>query len=215
MLTRIKLAATMTGYALVCWHCLQHPVASHARAPAARRAERSALALTPSRPTPAPAPAPTPPEIARTPPPPPPPPPAPSAVAPAPEEPLDTASSMQRALNRVIGDRTVLFAPGSDAIDPASFALLEDVAATLRRAPILWPVEVAGHTDDVGNPTANVDMSARRAAAVARFLADRGISYRRVQAIGRGASRPIADNATPDGRARNRRIEFKVIRSRR
>lgn len=214
MLTRIKLAATMTGYALVCWHCLRHQDVAHARAPAAPPTAHLALA-----------PAPPPAQPAQTPPPAPPAPavvaPTPAPVAepstapPAPEEALDTASSMQRALDRAIGDRTVLFAPGSDAVDPSSFALLEDVAATLRRAPVPWPLEVSGHTDDVGNPAGNVDMSARRAAAVARFLAGRGISYRRVQAIGRGASRPIADNATPDGRARNRRIEFKVIRARR
>jgi outer membrane protein OmpA-like peptidoglycan-associated protein len=216
LLTRIKLAATMTGYALVCWHCLHHTEAAHAHAPLTPHTDRLALAPALAR-TPAPAVAASPTPVAAAPiasaplaaPP------APPTAAPVAEAALDNVHGMQRALDAVIGDRTVEFATASDTIDPSSLALLEEIAALVTRAPVRWHLEVSGHTDDVGNPVVNVDMSARRAAAVAHFLAAHGISYRRMRTIGRGAERPLADNGTPEGRARNRRIEFKVIRPRR
>ncbi len=219
LLTRIKLAASMMGYALVCWHCLQHmdAVHAHAHAPLTPRTERLALApaaaqarapSVASNPTPVvPVPVASAPVAPTAPPPP--------TAEPAADATLDNVHGMQRALDAVIGDRTVEFATASDTIDPSSLALLEEMAALMTRAPVLWHLEISGHTDNVGNPVVNVDMSARRAAAVARFLAAHGISYRRMRAIGRGSERPLTDNGTAEGRARNRRIEFKVIRPRR
>ena len=72
-------------------------------------------------------------------------------------------------------------------------------------------VEISGHTDTDGDRDHNLDLSARRAEAVKRYLVDAGIDGARLQTRGAGPDEPIADNATKAGKAQNRRIEFKLI----
>jgi OOP family OmpA-OmpF porin len=71
-------------------------------------------------------------------------------------------------------------------------------------------VEIGGHTDNAGKPDANQKLSAKRAVAVMSYLISRGVSADRLSAVGYGDAQPIADNKTKEGRARNRRVEFKV-----
>jgi len=71
-------------------------------------------------------------------------------------------------------------------------------------------VRVVGHTDSSGDPAYNQRLSDRRARAVLEYLIARGVSRDRLEAAGRGESEPIADNATSDGRAQNRRVELNV-----
>ena len=206
MATRIKLVLSTSGYVLVCWHCLSHG----APAAAARRSTAvtaRALALRAAPPAVAAPSSPTPSfeatrDAAR---------PSVAGDAARNDAPIETALALQRAIDRVLVVRTIQFAPGSDQVARESLALVAEVAALLQRAP-RWRVEVAGHTDSIGDPDVNVDMSARRAAAVARLLAERGVAFRRIRVIGKGATRPVADNTNAEGRARNRRIQFTVIR---
>jgi outer membrane protein OmpA-like peptidoglycan-associated protein len=72
-------------------------------------------------------------------------------------------------------------------------------------------VEIAGHTDSLGDPQQNRQISQQRAEAVKKFLVDHGILGERLRAQGYGAAQPIAGNDTPDGRAKNRRVEFNPI----
>jgi outer membrane protein OmpA-like peptidoglycan-associated protein/Tol biopolymer transport system component len=72
-------------------------------------------------------------------------------------------------------------------------------------------IEISGHTDNVGNAAANKVLSENRAKSVMNYLIDKGINQKRLTAAGYGAEKPIADNNTPEGRAQNRRTEFKVI----
>ena len=71
-------------------------------------------------------------------------------------------------------------------------------------------IEIGGHTDSVGDETYNQSLSLRRAQAVAEYLRGKGVEPTRMRCLGYGASRPVADNGTEEGRARNRRIEFTV-----
>jgi OOP family OmpA-OmpF porin len=71
-------------------------------------------------------------------------------------------------------------------------------------------VVVEGHTDSVGSVPYNQKLSERRANAVRTYLVDHGIGARRVSAVGYGKLRPVASNATADGRAQNRRVELHV-----
>jgi outer membrane protein OmpA-like peptidoglycan-associated protein len=66
-----------------------------------------------------------------------------------------------------------------------------------------------GHTDNQGNKAKNKQLSADRAEAVKNFLVEKGISESRITTSGMGDSKPVASNKTPEGRAQNRRIEFK------
>jgi outer membrane protein OmpA-like peptidoglycan-associated protein len=72
-------------------------------------------------------------------------------------------------------------------------------------------IEISGHTDDVGKPEDNLDLSQRRADAVKNWFVSKGIDASRIETRGAGQSEPILDNKGPDGRQKNRRIEFKLI----
>jgi OmpA-OmpF porin, OOP family len=121
-----------------------------------------------------------------------------------------TAMELQRTLDRSLFGRTIEFDISSDVIKPASFPLLNEVVAALRQWPDLR-VEIQGHTDNAGNPVANQDLSARRAASVVRYLVNHGIATTKMVSRGFGQTRPIAPNTTIEGRQRNRRIQFQVV----
>jgi outer membrane protein OmpA-like peptidoglycan-associated protein len=72
-------------------------------------------------------------------------------------------------------------------------------------------LEIGGHTDDVGPPDQNVALSQRRAASVAAYMAAKGVDAARLTATGYGEADPLYPNDTDADRARNRRIEFKVL----
>jgi outer membrane protein OmpA-like peptidoglycan-associated protein len=101
----------------------------------------------------------------------------------------------------------VNFDTGKATIKPDSAQTLDDAAAALKMAADL-KVEVAGHTDNVGAPEANLKLSQERAQAVMAALVERGIPAARLTAKGYGQTAPIADNRTDDGRAKNRRVEL-------
>jgi outer membrane protein OmpA-like peptidoglycan-associated protein len=71
-------------------------------------------------------------------------------------------------------------------------------------------LRVEGHTDSTGSADYNQDLSERRAVSVRDFLAQQGIGGQRMVAVGYGLSRPVADNATREGRAKNRRVEIVI-----
>jgi len=73
-------------------------------------------------------------------------------------------------------------------------------------------VEISGHTDNVGSESYNVQLSGKRAQSVYNYLVDNGIDRSRLSIKGYGASRPVADNSTEEGRQQNRRIEFKLVK---
>ena len=99
----------------------------------------------------------------------------------------------------------ITFATGQATITPASDQVLSDVLAVLT-ANADWRLRIEGHTDNVGDKAANLKLSNARAAAVAAWLTGKGIDATRVSVAGLGDTQPVADNATEDGRARNRRV---------
>ncbi|MGA7799559.1 MAG: OmpA family protein, partial [Gammaproteobacteria bacterium] len=114
-------------------------------------------------------------------------------------------------VNLVVKD-DVLFAPGSAELRPAGRTVLSRLADLLGRDP--FRVSVEGYTDGTPIHTArfpsNWELSTARATMVTRFLIAHGVASSRLSAIGYGATRPRADNATPAGRARNRRVSLVV-----
>jgi outer membrane protein OmpA-like peptidoglycan-associated protein len=94
---------------------------------------------------------------------------------------------------------------------PESDATLDQLAGMLKEDPALT-VQVEGHTDAVASAAHNLDLSRRRAQAVVEALTRRGVGSQRLRPEGLGASRPVADNATAQGRALNRRVEVSVPR---
>lgn len=105
---------------------------------------------------------------------------------------------------------SISFATGSATIEPKLYPTLDKIASTLNEYPATT-VLITGHTDSVGDTDYNLDLSRRRATAVADYLMQRNVQRNRMMVEGRGEAEPIADNATEAGRAQNRRVEM-VIR---
>jgi outer membrane protein OmpA-like peptidoglycan-associated protein len=103
----------------------------------------------------------------------------------------------------------VTFAVNSTTISPSFQASLDKVASSLVQYPNSL-IDIYGHTDSTGSDSYNMDLSKRRADSVAAYLASRGVSASRMQAMGMGEGYPVADNTTAEGRALNRRVEIKV-----
>ena len=95
-------------------------------------------------------------------------------------------------------------------LTPESRTILDRVAESLKAWPDLR-VEIAGHTDSTGRVPHNLDLSRRRAEAVRDYLVRAGVRPSRLVAAGYGQGAPVADNGTPEGRARNRRVELTRI----
>src|SRR5215470_9396911 len=113
--------------------------------------------------------------------------------------------------DRVRLNGSVHFDYDKAVIKPDSFPLLDEVVGVLSKNPQLKHVRVEGHTDNKGTAPYNLDLSRRRAAAVVEYLVQHGIDRKRLLSAGYGFERPIADNATALGRAKNRRVEFKLL----
>ena len=105
----------------------------------------------------------------------------------------------------------VLFATGQATLLPIAEERLRQVAEALQESSD-GAIVVEGHTDSTGPKALNEDLSRRRAEAVRAYLVGRGVDADRIRAVGLGPSRPVAENATPEGRANNRRVEIVIER---
>ncbi|MEE9431747.1 MAG: OmpA family protein [Melioribacteraceae bacterium] len=103
----------------------------------------------------------------------------------------------------------VHFKFNSDELTSESTTILANAASVLSQYPNA-PIEIHGHTDSIGDEAYNKDLSLRRAISVKNYLASKGIAKSRMSTYGHGEGMPIDDNGTAYGRARNRRMEFKL-----
>ena len=133
---------------------------------------------------------------------------APATVRPAPATPTAESFVNLKAGETVIL-RRVAFAQSEYTLLPESYAELDKLVQALEANPT-FAVNIAGHTDNVGDKRLNQSLSEHRAKVVANYLTRRGIAATRITSEGYGGSRPIADNATEEQRAQNRRVEFSV-----
>jgi outer membrane protein OmpA-like peptidoglycan-associated protein len=106
----------------------------------------------------------------------------------------------------------VAFESNSADIAASSNSLLAEVADVLARNPQVQHVQVQGHTDNRGDPAANLELSQRRAEAVVQWLINAGVDASRLEAKGYGDTRPLVPNLTPANRARNRRVQFMITK---
>jgi len=119
-----------------------------------------------------------------------------------------TASNMLDALNREGHIALYInFDTGKSTIKPESKPIIEQIVQMLKSNPDL-KLSVEGHTDNVGNPKSNKTLSDDRAKAVVSAIVAQGIDAKRLSTAGYGQDKPIADNKTEEGRAKNRRVEL-------
>jgi OOP family OmpA-OmpF porin len=119
-----------------------------------------------------------------------------------------TANEMLEALNKDgFMALYINFDTGKSDIKPESQPIIAQIADLLKNNPSL-KLSIEGHTDNVGNPQSNKTLSEQRAKAVVAAVVSQGIDASRLSAVGWGQERPVADNRSEEGRAKNRRVEI-------
>ena len=126
------------------------------------------------------------------------------------------ASSLEAQLTeveqgKVIVLRNVLFKTASSEITPSSYAELDQLRKYLQSNPAV-EIEIAGHTDSVGDEGYNLKLSRERAEAIGKYLVEKGTEARRLTMKGYGKEAPVASNETLQGRQKNRRVEFRITK---
>jgi OOP family OmpA-OmpF porin len=122
---------------------------------------------------------------------------------------LRVVASEQGVLDAALANRIIEFESGKATLTESGKAILDQMSVALLKLKDK-KVEVIGHTDNSGSRAGNLSLSQARAEAVRAYVAARGVKPELISVSGEGPDRPVADNRTPDGKARNRRIEFKV-----
>ena len=115
----------------------------------------------------------------------------------------------QDKFKQLLKNNNIKFTSGKTTINKASYPLLTQLANTAAlcsRSKII----IEGHSDNMGSAEANIQLSQQRAQSVTNWLLQQGLPSKQFKAVGYGSNKPIADNKTPEGRAKNRRIEFTV-----
>lgn len=105
----------------------------------------------------------------------------------------------------------VLFAFNQSDLTPAAQSQLDSIMGKLEDDSVV-SIKVVGHTDSVGSDVYNQGLSERRASSVAQYLLTQGVAPAKLTSEGKGESQPVADNATDEGRAKNRRVELHINR---
>ena len=131
---------------------------------------------------------------------------APAAAAPEPASAAAVVAGKDVCKDKIV-PVNVKFVTNKDEISPESLSELAAVAKQLATCPAI-KTQVEGHTDSAGSDASNLALSQKRADAVATYMSSQGVAKERISAKGYGESKPIGDNATEEGRAKNRRVEF-------
>ncbi|MBP5364482.1 MAG: OmpA family protein [Bacteroidales bacterium] len=129
---------------------------------------------------------------------------------------VSTSGDMSKQLQlKNVGDpigSPITFATNSDKLLlDNTFSILDTVVIFLRENPDVTKMQIAAHTDDTGTEEYNLDLSNRRAKTVADYIIGKGIEPERLVTIGYGETRPLNNNATPEQREVNRRVEFTIL----
>ena len=123
-----------------------------------------------------------------------------------------SAESMEAAITKTgyCSIYGILFDTGKATIQPASEKCLNEMVKLLKNNPS-WKLQIEGHTDNVGGKEGNMKLSQSRAEGVRGWLVSHGIESARLTAKGFGETKPVADNTTDDGRAKNRRVDLRKL----
>lgn len=110
-----------------------------------------------------------------------------------------------------LSDESVRFSFDQTSIPPEAATEMDDLIAKVKALDKAVYIEVEGHTDNIGSEEYNLQLGDKRSEAVRNYLNEKGIPLHAISTISYGESRPVADNGTPDGRARNRRVVIRVL----
>jgi OOP family OmpA-OmpF porin len=142
--------------------------------------------------------------------PPPPEPAKPEPPPPEPEQPPPPKAELKE--EKIELSETVQFETDSAVLVDRSKQLLDDVARELADHPEVKKVQIEGHTDAVASKRHNLKLSQDRVASVKAYLLSKGVDPKRLTTKAFGETKPIASNKTEEGRAKNRRVDFRVLK---
>ncbi len=137
---------------------------------------------------------------------PPPPPPPPKK-----EEPPPPPARVEVRDNKIEFKEKIQFENNKSVILPQSFSLLDDIVKVIKDNEHIKKLAIEGHASSEGDAKRNLTLSDERAKSVMKYCVDHGIDAKRLTAKGFGITKPIADNATEEGREKNRRVEFNIV----
>lgn len=123
---------------------------------------------------------------------------------------LRVAASGQSVLDAALANRIIEFESGKATLTESGRAILDQMSVALLKVKGR-KVRLIGHTDNAGSRARNLALSQARAEAVKAYVVGKGVDRESIAVSGEGSDRPVADNRKAEGRARNRRIEFKVM----
>lgn len=138
-------------------------------------------------------------------------PPAPPPPPPKKEEPPAPPPRVEVRDNKIEFKEKIQFETNKATILPQSFSLLDDIVKVIKENPHIKKIAIEGHASAEGDAKHNLTLSDERAKSVMKYCVDHGIDAARLAAKGFGVTRPIADNATEEGREKNRRVEFNIV----
>jgi len=121
-----------------------------------------------------------------------------------------TISVYKDARGTILSMSDILFESGKADLKPELRENLSAIGAILQSLLTESHVIIEGHTDNVGGAAPNKKLSEQRASAVMQYLIERGIDKKRLKSVGYGLEKPVADNKTEEGRAKNRRVELVI-----
>ena len=123
---------------------------------------------------------------------------------------LAVSHSRQEILDKALSNRVIEFESGSANLTDTGKAILDDMASIIKKINAQH-IQIIGHTDNAGNRQSNIGLSLLRANTVRNYLFGKGIPAEGLSTIGSGPDHPTGSNDTPQGRAQNRRIEFRLL----
>ncbi|MCL2284131.1 MAG: OmpA family protein [Fibromonadales bacterium] len=121
-----------------------------------------------------------------------------------------TISVYKDARGTILSMSDILFEFGKADLKPELKENLAEIAAILKNLLTESNITIEGHTDNVGTAATNKKLSEQRAGGVMNYLAERGVDKKRLKSVGYGLTKPIAENNTEEGRAKNRRVELVI-----
>jgi OOP family OmpA-OmpF porin len=135
----------------------------------------------------------------------------PISIAGTPPPPPAPAARVEVRNNEIVIHEKVQFDFDKATIKPVSHGLLDEVADVIQKNPQIKRIEVQGHASSEGSADHNQKLSDARASAVMTYLLSKAIANDRLTSKGYGVTKPIADNATEEGREQNRRVQFVIL----
>jgi len=112
--------------------------------------------------------------------------------------------------DKIVINEKIMFDVDKSTIKSESFDLLNEIAKVIKENPQIRKISIEGHTDSDGSDKYNQKLSDGRTASVKKYLVEQGLADTMLDSKGWGESKPIADNGTPEGKEKNRRVEFLI-----